>query len=195
MRFSLQTFLLGCLTVGGVVGIWVRNGAWVRDERIYFRRDLPENYFERDWTQRLNAPDGRRILTDLRWLGGPADLGNTRIVDEKGKTIYDFGIRLFDKRFGDNDTILCVLARDKVEYELYRRRYPEWWWGHFYRVEVWVTVVCGGGLIWRLLQRKRKSSVEKNADGMGVDSCSLREPGPVGRATHEISKAAQRMKM
>jgi hypothetical protein len=24
---------------------------------------------------------------------------------------------------------------------IYRRRYPEWWWGHLYRVEVWLAVL------------------------------------------------------
>jgi WD40 repeat protein len=39
-----------------------------------------------------------------------------------------------------------VLAAGVGGIRLWRRRRPEWWWGHFYRPEVWAAVVFG--LLW-----------------------------------------------
>jgi WD40 repeat protein len=39
-----------------------------------------------------------------------------------------------------------ILTIDSDAMRIWRRRRPEWWWGHFYRPEVWAAVVFG--LLW-----------------------------------------------
>jgi hypothetical protein len=50
-------------------------------------------------------------------------------------------------------------VRTKIERVLFRRRFPEWWWGHFYRPEVWVFALLTIFLLVRFV-RTRKKRVE-----------------------------------
>jgi len=54
--------------------------------------------------------------------------------------------------FLDADTMLLVPVKNAANRppELWCRRHPEWWWGHFYRPEVWVAFVFGALCLWRV---------------------------------------------
>jgi hypothetical protein len=56
-------------------------------------------------------------------------------------------------RFKNDDAIeissnFIVDGGSRLSY-LWDRRFPEWWWGHFYRPEVWLAIVLSGLLLWR----------------------------------------------
>jgi len=40
---------------------------------------------------------------------------------------------------------------------VWHRRYPEWWWGHTYRIEVWVTFTLGLTWLWCVLRKNRRA--------------------------------------
>jgi hypothetical protein len=42
---------------------------------------------------------------------------------------------------------IVTLSNGKIV--VFSRRFPEWWWGHFYRVETWLAIVLGMVLAWR----------------------------------------------
>jgi len=39
---------------------------------------------------------------------------------------------------------------DSIQQETWERQFPEWWWGHFYRPEVWLTIIFGSLWLWRV---------------------------------------------
>lgn len=41
-----------------------------------------------------------------------------------------------------------VTGSDVGTPQIWRRRRPEWWWGHFYRAEVWAGIVIGILWVW-----------------------------------------------
>lgn len=43
-----------------------------------------------------------------------------------------------------------------VDRHVYRRRHPEWWWGHLYRPEVWVAFVLGVIWLWSVARYLRR---------------------------------------
>lgn len=62
--------------------------------------------------------------------------------------------------FIDNDTIV-VMANRIIDgcgeypantYVTFKRRFPEWWWGHMFRPPVWIALVCLVLLILSLRQ-------------------------------------------
>ena len=67
-------------------------------------------------------------------------------------------------RFVDADTL--ELWREGGESSFiatYRRRFPEWWWGHFYRPEVWLFITLSGILIWRFVMARKRSGRDARA--------------------------------
>ncbi len=69
--------------------------------------------------------------------------------------------------FFDDDTLLCspLINLEFSFYQVWRRRYPEWWWGHFYRVEVWLAVLLPLVGIWRAARARRGNSTSYPASG------------------------------
>jgi len=54
-----------------------------------------------------------------------------------------------------------IVALSGGKIVVFSRRFPEWWWGHFYRVETWLAIVLGFMLLWRFgrwILRKPKST-------------------------------------
>ena len=51
----------------------------------------------------------------------------------------------------------------QYDYIVWRRRYPEWWWGNFYRAEVLGATICGALLIASLIWDRKKVSNKKGA--------------------------------
>jgi hypothetical protein len=45
------------------------------------------------------------------------------------------------------------------------RRFPEWWWGHLLRPEVWVLIVCAGLCAWRIVTHIKRTRREQLVHG------------------------------
>jgi WD40 repeat protein len=53
--------------------------------------------------------------------------------------------------------------------DVYRRRFPEWWWGHFYRPEVWAAMVLGAAWLWSVARWARGRLRERRAGKYDTD--------------------------
>lgn len=70
-------------------------------------------------------------------------------------SLHDSGLGLESHRtplhyaagFIDEDRCVLVFLENENEmYRIWHRRFPEWWWGHFYRPEVWAAGLLA--LVW-----------------------------------------------
>ena len=69
-------------------------------------------------------------------------------------------------RFVDNQTIEVMYEENFSNVNVFRRRFPEWWWGHFYRPEVWLATGLSVALIWRTVRaRLLKVSICRHETG------------------------------
>lgn len=59
-----------------------------------------------------------------------------------------------DVNFVDDDTIQVLSSDPESDFRAivrtYKRRFPEWWWGHFYRPEVWAALIIAALWTWRV---------------------------------------------
>lgn len=156
MRFSLATLLLLVLWLASAMWVWAWREPWVFARVV--RNNVPQDEWmawsdsPRNWA----APDGRRHLhfDGNTWISG---------VWPVYVVAYWDGEPQVPREFLDNDTVRLyrVMGRsslpivDEVEY---RRRFPEWWWGHGCRPEVWVFTLLGGALLWRGVKARRQSA-------------------------------------
>jgi len=169
MRFSLGTLLLLVLWIALGMAVWAYRDPW------QLRNTVPRELKPaRD--EPLLAPDGRRFLTSPPWGGGPLFVvevapgtvsKDTLFVDYTENVLFKFkdSISPRDCTFIDDDTIGFVhmewpmSGAEPVWIETaYHRRFPEWWWGHFYRVEVWLFTLVTVVLVFRgynFLQNRR----------------------------------------
>ncbi len=60
---------------------------------------------------------------------------------------------------------LALVAHFGNVLHLFRRRFPEWWWGHFYRPEVWAAIVLGGAWLWSVARWAKGRMRERRAAG------------------------------
>ena len=174
MRFSLATLLLVVLWMGAAMAAWFWRQPWALSNietekspyKVPVKIDFP--------SYALHSPDGSRVFT--------VDYPNYfagEIHNSSGKNtlLYQFP-RDFGRGYGflDDDTVLFdnltraeyeasrnILAEDNHKYVLYRRRFPEWWWGHFYRLEVWLFAALSGILIWRSVVARKRSGRDARA--------------------------------
>lgn len=55
------------------------------------------------------------------------------------------------------------LTEDSVEmFSISKFRFPPYWWGHFYRPEVWLAIIFGSLWLWRVVRwfrERRKASL------------------------------------
>jgi hypothetical protein len=169
MRFSLATLLLVVFWIGAAMWTWTCRDPWqrLRDDKqpdpTRFRAvaELFPNLSD-------YSPDGTRIFAHAAFI-------EAKICD-RNAVAYP-SIYVFPKDSGqsygfiDDNTIVRDNVTDaewhesghgstrdhKYEYVLYRRRFPEWWWGHFYRPEVWLFAALSGVLIWRFVSARRRA--------------------------------------
>ncbi len=65
----------------------------------------------------------------------------------------------YDPKFVDN-TMVVQPHRGSLTCSLFKRRFPEWWWGHFYRPELWLTIFLSGILVWQWRRKARMSTIQ-----------------------------------
>lgn len=189
MRFSLGTLMLVVVWCGMGMTVWewrrpwyiksevekansVRNGApsTSSDGRRQFTRRF--GWSQYGWGEIILVEIGvdQEPSTDEVYRGTEAALCEDLLDHDTG---WNF-------RFVDNDTFIFeTWPRDAVERQItLKRRFPEWWWGHFYRSEVWLFVLLSGVLLRRGIQTWRARWI--NARGSVRDSCLASSSSPAG---------------
>jgi hypothetical protein len=161
VRFSLMTLLLISVWVGAGLGVWFRREAWVL-ERIERDPTLVPSY-----PAAVNisaAPDGIRKLHTTNPFTGRIDIYDDQSADFSYTIDYRDETRMiFDAQF-ENDDLISFFAmfnapQDEFVLVYMRRRFPEWWWGHFYRLEVWAFALITIVLLVRGVQALRRGRV------------------------------------
>ncbi|MHC4201331.1 MAG: WD40 repeat domain-containing protein, partial [Planctomycetota bacterium] len=99
------------------------------------------------------SPDGARIA-------GALEVGTLETV-----AVWDAGTGeelcrlplargMVGAAFLDDDQLLAFgMRRWRNALRLWRRRRPEWWWGHLCRIEVWMAAALGLLCLWQTLRR------------------------------------------
>ena len=183
-RYSLRSLLLFVWCFGAVCGLWFQWDAWapVRvlpgDFKLYsaaFSPDGEQIYascrgeYIRTWDVASGAslaqwrddpgtfaaqnvsPDGARCLTaSLETKARLWDLRSGRCLF----TFSSFGNAVLAAKFSPDGYHLLTFDY-KGTIRVWRRRRPEWWWGHFYRAEVWATLLLSIALAWSLKRDRR----------------------------------------
>ncbi|MBI3829623.1 MAG: hypothetical protein HY291_08910 [Planctomycetes bacterium] len=188
IRFGLLGTLLACLFTGSVLGIlFSGNEAWHQEQgfwALYKEKDY-DSWFPDEETERppLESPDLTRWILWAEGLVSIHEAGkkqanskSTRPLNswEYGKQLCEIEVKLETNNdsyhpigFEDDDTLLfaCGVLRNgrltNPKIIVLHRRFPEWWWGHFYRPEVWLTIIFGSLWLWRVIRwfRERRKAV------------------------------------
>ena len=145
MRFSLLSLLLPCCTIGAGVGVYVLNGAWKETLNGPDARNKWETAYYTFKRLNVYSSDKSRFLYESHIL----ESANMRVLFELPAERACFST------FLDDNTIISIHS-DKATGSVWRRRYPEWWWGHFYRPELWLLLVFGSLWMWRIVCAFRK---------------------------------------
>jgi hypothetical protein len=173
MRFSLATLLLVILWIGAMIPVVLWRHPW---EKV-FKSEPSDDELEKR-VDSIKTPDGLREC-----VPGPASSGSEvswQVLDSETKKplaiIWMLNGTVFANKFLDNNTLefvhlgvlslndakysqdrsdRAIFARAQVWHSIYHRRFPELWWGHFYRPEVWCALVLTALLAWRFAKQKQ----------------------------------------
>ena len=152
-NYSLLTLLIACATIAAGVSVWFRSSPWER-VGVYPRAEFDRFIQGKPWDDPSRTPDGTRKLVN-RTQGYYCYL---TILDNDGSVLFEFPKGTTANGFIDDNTILNIGGpwRDDLidpadEFEVYHRLYPEWWWGHFFRPEVWLALIFGSLSAWRVI--------------------------------------------
>ena len=160
-KFSLRLCIWLALLVGSVLGLVLDREPWVRENKKYTKVELEAAWpgiFSEPAFLRLCSPDETRDvydyndyessykrqsvidLTDYQRLCSIAKSGNERIF------------------FLDNETMVAIDYSRPTEasHSVLRRRFPEWWWGIFYRPLFWIAVAVFIGTVFEFVSRRKR---------------------------------------
>ena len=149
MRFSLATLVLLVLWIGALMAVWARREPWVFEHMSAGKSTAGAGYAE--------APDGVRCA-QYYFATEETFVTLTDNIDYHLSSNFERvdGQVQLPVRFVDNDTLELLRENEGSNMiATYHRRFPEWWWGHFYRPEVWVAIALSGVQIWRLIKSRR----------------------------------------
>jgi hypothetical protein len=149
MRFSLSTLLIIVFWLAAILLAWLWREPWVFDKKI---QEVPR------FVNPI-APDGLRTVTwgtfELSILEGVDYSDNKPVLWSFAPNRRFKGRWIVPRGFVDDDAVVCDSfiagspSRENVEFLQFRRRFPEWWWGHFYRPEVWLAITLSAVLLVR----------------------------------------------
>jgi hypothetical protein len=142
-RFSANDRLIQTHSSDGTMRAW---NAETGEEAVVFRGYMGGAFI-------LSfLPDCTRVVAGF---GGNTEIGDAR--NRELLAVLPSG-RLASRPLFPAEGELLISAGKGLQ--LWRRRRPEWWWGHFYRPEVWAAVVFGvlwlGSVVKYLRRRLRE---------------------------------------
>jgi len=190
MRFSLLTFLIATICVGLAPYVYLHSSPWEPQPQTYTLEEV-EALLNGKKTSPRSPDSTRRIYYD----------GSVGIQDERDRNILHlFSLRdsssafemMFvsptDKTpmhmsmgFIDDNRLLMAHAvtkggKEDLRGRIWHRQYPEWWWGHLYRPEVWAMVAACLALAIQLFRGMRKRA-EPIPSKMAQPSSEPLKPG------------------
>lgn len=167
MRYSLLTLILVISWLSSGIAVFIFSECcWA------FDRNSSTNYsLEQVAASTNKSPDGTRwirlVIPDCDYGGvWETRLDSQGVHDEFLDYFFlpDGKYQMRQVGFLNDETILGLIDNpvngvDHVEIVGWRRRFPEWWWGHFYRPEVWIFVGLTCVLFWCVIKwlRTRKN--------------------------------------
>ena len=154
--------VLVTLWIGALMAVVIRWEPWV------FQGESTASSVDYRWIE-VPAPDGlRECVADTNT--GP---WKWSIVDAKSKArlatipatavmavnfLNDDNLEFREYQYLETDVVPIRMHERRIQF---RRRFPEWWWGHFYRPEVWCALVLTALLGWRFIGRNRQLTADK----------------------------------
>jgi len=154
VRYTLLTLLLLTLWLALALLVVTRWNAWTISSDAIRSEEIPLELRHRFLTYPVGdaetrlSPDGSRYLYDPEY--GPLeiwDIRNTPLAPIPRTDHYLIG-------FATDDCILMGSSLDPTRFRVLHRRHPEWWWGHFYRPEMWVLLALTAVFVWNFYRRK-----------------------------------------
>lgn len=149
-RFSLHTLVLLSLWIGTAMLVWKYRAPWIVDE------DWPVEHYQRAGktpphgspSHSSIAPDGKRQAI-LGPRGANMDLAPEVEIHDGANVLARFDCKVWSGKveFIDDNRLICVptTVNRGNSYDgspqVFRRRFPEHWWGHLLRPELWL--LCG----------------------------------------------------
>jgi len=160
MRFTLSTLILLVVFAGGVMGLMLLPPRWkyvgridgAEAQALFPNCKTPFYYDEKSYSAagrvaRVHKPSGEPdVYLKIYEKGG--DLLCSLAVDEQSNNAF----------VSDADTVI-VGGGMINSWQLYRRQFPEYWWGITFRAEFWMAVLSGFALLVigvRRLRARRK---------------------------------------
>ena len=156
-KFSLKFCLWLALLIGSVMGLVVEREPWVRENKKYTKKELEAVWprlFSDPGLQRQISPDETRGLAKYF----PAystevvmDITNYQqlchVAKSANESIY----------FLDNETLVAIdRSRPGAFHSILHRRFPEWWWGIFYRPLFWIAAVVFAGTVFEFVSMRKR---------------------------------------
>ncbi len=153
-QLHLSTAILLMLAVPVWALCFVHTNAWAPENATMSWAEMEARFpgwLNKDVRERQRSPDGTRCFTgftnDRMLYGNGTGFNFSRYdydsdskyvmgqADDPSTTHYPYG-------FVDDDH--CIMAvsirKSPVRFRVWYRRFPEWWWGQFYRPEVWLGI-------------------------------------------------------
>lgn len=155
LHWSLRTQLLLMLFASYCSLIYAWSSPWV------FEKFLSQN-------DTLHNTIGTRVTNDgtRRCKEQPlnSEYREFSILDARtDKDLCSFKYRRSREGYflDDNTFLVSFVAKDEngsgyiFKSAIFTRRFPEWWWGHFYRPEVWLLPLWLGAIVWTIRKDRK----------------------------------------
>lgn len=156
VQLSLRSAALIPLWVSTILWVWTGREPWVQAHKsILSAKDA--NALFKSWP--IESPDG------TRWVQTRVDtppMNYLPIIELPScNQIGDIKVDVAPSMgpvplaFETNDKLLIAtslydLENGPVTVLTYSRRFPEWWWGHLYRPEVWLLLALSSFFVWSI---------------------------------------------
>lgn len=155
MRFSLATLLHAVLLISTLSVVWAHRNSW---HAVGLERELSTG----GGNAYIVSPDSTRVINifnDQNHCAIYARENYPRVQIHRHTIKQEVVTHAF---FVDDETIMlgCGYAGKELStrplYQEYRRLYPEEWWGHFLRPELYAAAALFVALILRVRRARRE---------------------------------------
>jgi len=146
MRWSLRTQVIVVLFAGYLLVLWEWREPWVYTGTVF--------------DDELRFPVATNISPDKTRRLHQRNLSVVIFEESSSDQLYEIHYQV---RGGSKIAFLhddCLVARaprivrdvglTPERFAVFTRRFPEWWWGHFYRPEVWLLPLWLGLIVWTI---------------------------------------------
>ena len=170
--FSQDGRNIYCLVISGETAVYDAN-----DYKLVKTYSCPKSKSVKGWyMNRIQVLDSKRIIVWNTWMG-------LRILDaSSGKQLWELSDREITSHYSlavSHKNNMIALG-EKSGVSIWRRRFPEWWWGHLFRPEVWAAIIVCVGLVWSIVRDQRyfKALAAKRTESAGGATSTPADPKP-----------------